>query len=411
MTEYDAVPTGIAVSTDRGNRLSMRATDSRATDIANTRLSACLRAGSKISRTGEERNVTETQLPSVLVVDDDSSDRAFLGEQLATAGYHVTTAANGLDALRRLQAEWAPIIIVDWLMPKMGGLELCRAIRAHEAIGFAYVIVVSADSAGDDHLFEAFQAGADDFLTKPYRVKELLARLGAGQRILKLHDELHRRTREVHRYNAEIEIVNRKLAVANERLKLLATRDELTGLWNRREALSRLSEAWGAAARHGHALSLMAMDIDGFKRINDTYGHAAGDAVLRDTALTLKANARRDEAVCRVGGEEFIIICSGSDEAQAAHGAERLRRAIETSVIEYAGQKFRVTISAGVAERMPQMNGSEALLRAADTALYAAKASGRNRVCRAGGVAAAQATLKTNVSIVRSHFEHQTVGG
>lgn len=317
---------------------------------------------------------------SILIVDDDPTSLVLLNSFLARAGYRVLTAVNGAEALRILGNEGPQVVITDWAMPEMDGVDLCRAIRSHEGISFTYVIIVTAHQTSDERLVEAFDAGADDYLSKPYKSKELLARLRAGERIVRLQGELANRNREVHRYNAEVEIVNRKLAVANEELNRMATTDELTGLINRREAMNRLADCWAAANRHGDPLACITLDVDNFKKCNDAYGHAAGDQVLKRTADVLKSNTRSEDAICRVGGEEFLVICPRSTEAMATIGAERLRRAVEASTVRYCDVTLRVTISAGVAERLPSMMTPDDLLRMADKALYKAKDRGRNMV-------------------------------
>ncbi len=334
------------------------------------------RASANLSALG--RFVVSADEPlRVLIVDDDALALSALEHHLASAGYEVIKAADGAAAMLALEADGPPLVITDWQMPEMDGLELCRRIRAHEAIPFAYVIVVSAHT--DDHrVVEAFDAGADGYLCKPYKADELLARVRAGERIVKLRDELDRRSREVHRYNAQIEIINRKLASANAELDRMATTDELTKLSNRREAMAKLAVAWNAAERHGHPLTCIAMDIDRFKRCNDAYGHHVGDVVLKETADVLRASARRDEPVYRVGGEEFLVVCPGTHEALASIGAERLRRAVEDNTIQDGEFTLRVTVSLGVAERTRTMSGPDDLLRAADNALYMAKDAGRN---------------------------------
>jgi len=324
--------------------------------------------------------VAEVDPLGVLVVDDDPSELVLLTRYLTGAGYEVLTAANGVEAMRVLVTEGAPIVVTDWLMPEMDGLELCRAIRMHEGIPFAFVIIVTACQKADDRLVEAFDAGADDYLCKPYKPKELLARLRAGERIVRLQREVDSRNREVHRYNAEIEIAYRKLAAANEELNRMARTDELTGLINRREALVRLSNCWAYVERHGGPLACIALDLDRFKNTNDTYGHAVGDVVLKETANVLRASVRREEPVCRIGGEEFLIIRPRSTEAMAALAAERLRRAVEANAIQHGNLTLRITISAGVAQRTSDTENPDDLLRAADSALYAAKDAGRNTV-------------------------------
>ena len=320
----------------------------------------------------------------VLAVDDDPTALALLSKHLEDAGYGVVTAPNGAEALRILLEDGVPIVVTDWSMPVMDGLELCRTIRGHEGILFAFVILVTARETTEDAIVEAFDAGADDYLTKPFKRRELLARLRAGKRIFALQQELHRRTTDVHRANAEMAIANLKLGEANEKLNRLAITDELTGLINRREAMERLGELWSAVRRQGAPLACILMDIDRFKKCNDTYGHGVGDVALREVAGALRVSARRHEWVCRIGGEEFLVACPDSTQEQAAVGAERLRRAVEAHTIRTDGLELHVTISAGVANTTPSMLRPDDLLRAADDALYTAKRTGRNRVCLAG---------------------------
>ena len=190
----------------------------------------------------------------VLIVDDDPVDSKHLQRHLDSAGYEVLVATNGDEAMRVLLARETPIIITDWVMPEMDGGELCHAIRSHEGIRYAYVIVLTAHSS-EDRIVEAFEAGADDYLAKPFKSRELLARMRAGERIIELQRSLDARNREVHRFNAEQAIANAKLAEANEKLNRIATYDELTGLLNRREALNRLEAFWAGSDRRHQPLA------------------------------------------------------------------------------------------------------------------------------------------------------------
>lgn len=315
----------------------------------------------------------------VLIVDDDPLALRMLERRLADGGYSVVSVPSGPEAMRVLCESAPSILITDWEMPEMSGLELCKAIRAHEGIGFVYIIILTAYGS-DEAIVSAFDAGADDYLIKPFNHKELLARLRGGERIVSLERDIARRTREVYGYNAEIEITNRKLEQANEALNRLATTDELTGMINRRAALARLEEQWAIAARHGEPLACMMIDIDHFKSVNDTFGHAMGDRVLKDTSARLAAQVRGGDMACRIGGEEFLVICPLSTAEMAVVGAERLRKAVEASPIRDSAQELKVTVSIGVAARTDAMPRPDDLLRSADEALYTAKRSGRNRV-------------------------------
>ena len=167
----------------------------------------------------------------------------------------------------------------------------------------------------------------------------------------------------------------------NLRLEAISVTDELTGMYNRRYFFERLAEYLRAARRHRLPLSLMMIDIDHFKRINDAYGHATGDSVLREVAQALRATTRREDSVCRVGGEEFLVVCPDTDLKATLHFADRLRGAVQSLRIETGRGIERITISVGVAGREADMTGMEALVAAADKALYAAKHAGRNRTC------------------------------
>lgn len=316
----------------------------------------------------------------VLIVDDDPLAVGPLQRYLEAAGYAVATATNGVEAMKRLTEEGIPIVVTDWVMPKMDGPDLCRAIRAHDGLGFTYVILVTGYEKCEDTVVAAFESGADEFISKPIGRKELLARVRSGARIVQLQRALTERQRELHLVNAEQAVINAKLIEANDRLERLATLDELTGLLNRRAAMERLEESWMAALRHGDPLSCILLDIDHFKTCNDLHGHAVGDQVLRELAATLRRSVRKEETVFRFGGEEFLVICPRTTESQAAAAAERLRQAVENTAFRAEDVPLRMTVSLGVAERGHTITDPRALLRAADGALYAAKDAGRNRV-------------------------------
>jgi diguanylate cyclase (GGDEF)-like protein len=323
---------------------------------------------------------TEQERSSILVVDDDPQMVTLLECHLERAGYPVFTATSATDALRIIMRDAPSIVIADWCMPEMDGLELCRAVREHEAIGFTFIIIITAHNQ-ENSVLEAFDAGADDYIAKPCDTKELLARIHAAERILCLQGDLEKRTREVHRFNAEMAIAHDELARANDKLHRLATTDELTGLCNRREALKQLSDHWRAADRNGQPLAAVMIDIDHFKTFNDTWGHAFGDVVLKETARTLLRNSRAGSVVCRVGGEEFLIICPATTAAEASVAADRLREAVAAHEVFCSDERVAVTVSLGVAQRAEDMNKPDDLVSRADEALYHAKRTGRNRVC------------------------------
>jgi diguanylate cyclase (GGDEF)-like protein len=249
-------------------------------------------------------------------------------------------------------------------------------------MGRQFYVIMLTGSEEDETQVEAFEAGADDYVVKPFRPKLLAARLRACARVIRLQEEVRHDKEELRRYMAELGVANRKLQQA-------ALTDALTGLFNRRYALDHLDREWSAATRTGAPLACLAIDIDHFKRVNDTHGHDVGDDVLRATAGVLRDSLRQSDVVCRLGGEEFVVIAPDTDRERAAVCAERLRAAAEGNVLEAANGKLRVTLSVGVAVRTARTDTPAALLKAADEAVYAAKQGGRNRVCLAPDPAAA----------------------
>ncbi|MFO1008834.1 MAG: diguanylate cyclase [Planctomycetota bacterium] len=319
------------------------------------------RAGAPVRENGPIR---------VLVVDDDEKLARLVALHLTRAGYHVTTATDGNEALRLAMTESPQIVVTDWMMPELNGLELCHSLRRTDVGRKTYVLLLTARE-DEDRIVDAFNAGVDDYVTKPFNPKILLARVQAAQRLVELQLQVDADKRIREQQVAEMGLLTRKLRSA-------ALTDVLTELPNRRYAMSRLEEEWEVAQLLKRPLSVVMVDIDHFKRINDTFGHAVGDQVLRETAAVLREFTRRGDIVCRLGGEEFLVINVSSDAHGAMMCAERLRTAVEANTIEYEAFHGRVTVSLGVAERTADMRHIDALLRAADHAVYAAKAAGRN---------------------------------
>ncbi len=201
------------------------------------------------------------------------------------------------------------LIITDWVMPEMDGIEFCKALRQNPAWRNIYVFIVTAQES-TERLVEAFEAGANDYLTKPINFKVLGARLWAAQRVVQLQEELEFDRQQLRKFAAE-------LAASNQRLQKLALTDVLPELPNRRYANEQLDRQWALAERNGRPLACMMVDIDRFKQINDTYGHKVGDDVLKQVANVLRQTARKQDMVCRLGGEEFLVICP---EAHAGSG-------------------------------------------------------------------------------------------
>lgn len=332
----------------------------------------------RASTTDEAAIVVVDRTPiRVLVVDDDAKLARLVGFHLTRAGYQVSSATDGAQALSLVLNESPHIVVTDWMMPSMTGLELCQALRKTEAGRKTYVLILTAKE-DEDRIVDAFQAGADDFVTKPFNPRILLARVHAARRLVELQTQVEADKRIREQQMAEMGLLTRRLRAA-------ALTDVLTDLPNRRYAMSRLEQEWDAAQRLARPLSVIMIDIDKFKRINDEFGHYVGDHVLKSTANALRAHTRRGDVVCRLGGEEFLVINVNSDENGALMCAERLRKAVEANTISYEGFQGHVTVSLGLAERSCAPRGIDALLRAADQAVYAAKAAGRNTIRSAEG--------------------------
>ena len=302
---------------------------------------------------------------TVMVIDDDAATRRLLVGELQAAGHPVVSASDALEALTLLAEARPRIVITDWIMPGLSGVELCRALRHEAADPFRYIMMLTVNSLAPQ-LIEAFEAGVDDFLPKPVEPGVLLASMRAAVRAIDLQTQLADR--------------NRELEAANERLARLATTDDLTGLANRRRGLERLREAWDFARRYERPLACALIDIDHFKRINDTYGHWVGDSVLQSVASGLAATCRTTDVVARHGGEEFLLVMPEQTLEQASQAVTRGKEAVAAARVEAGGVAIGATVSAGVACKDSCIDSPEALIRAADDALYDAKAAGRNQV-------------------------------
>lgn len=300
----------------------------------------------------------------ILVADDSELSRRLLEASLTKRGYEVLTAADGDQAWSILERQGCPsLAILDWMMPGLDGLELCRRLRQQAREPYVYVILLTAKDRKED-ILDGLQAGADDYIKKPVDGDELEARLRTGKRIVDLQGEL---------------------IAAREALRNRADHDALTGLWNRGAILEVLGRELSRAHRCGASLAVALVDLDHFKRINDTHGHPAGDAVLREAGSRMSSSLRPYDAVGRYGGEEFLIVLPGCDVPFGLACAERLRKSLARDGIQVGDRLLPVTCSVGVAASAgDHESDAEALLSAADQALYRAKAEGRNRVCGAG---------------------------
>jgi diguanylate cyclase (GGDEF)-like protein len=291
----------------------------------------------------------------ILIAEDQPVSALLLRRFLERMGNEVEAASDGAEAWEMLEAAHAPLVITDWMMPNVDGLELCRRIRNSGQERYTYVILLTSRDCHQDRLV-GLRVGADDFLIKPPDQEELAVRLEIAQRILQVHETLRWQ---------------------NARLVELATTDELTGVKNRRRFREDIEAHLALAMRQHLPLSLVMLDVDHFKKFNDAFGHQAGDQVLRRVAGILREGVRLHDVVARYGGEEFVILLPATDANRACDVAERLRRMIE----EAQGTPGAVTASLGVTTFDGGDCDIETLVERADQALYHAKQSGRNRVC------------------------------
>jgi len=308
----------------------------------------------------------------ILIVDDDPLSLKVLERHLVRAGYRISTAKDGNEALEVVLHSSPQMVIADWMMPGMNGIELCSALRRIESGRKIYFLLVTGENE-DENVVRAFDAGVDDYLHKPLNPKILLARVKGGKRIIDLQRQVEKDQQVQRRHVAELQLLTRKLRTA-------ALTDALTGLPNRRYAMRRLSQVWESTQRTGNPLSIIMIDIDHFKSVNDEHGHDAGDVVLKETAKAMRDAMREEEDICRIGGEEFLIICVNTDQDGARMAAERIRKRIESNLIKWGKFHRPVTLSLGISQKIDGMETYDELLKESDQAVYLAKASGRNQV-------------------------------
>jgi len=295
----------------------------------------------------------------VLIADDSATSRAMLRTALSNWGYEVVLAEHGAQAWDILaQPDAPPMAILDWVMPHMTGPEVCRKVRETRREPYTYILLLTSKNTKGETV-EGLEAGADDYIVKPFDQHELQVRLRVGKRIVDLQMDLLQ---------------------AREELRDRANKDLLTMLPNRPAIAAALEQELSRCHRDRRTVGIILLDIDHFKRINDTYGHFAGDAVLRESAARLRGNMRTYDQVGRYGGEEFLVVLPNCDLEQATQQAERMRQRLNNSTMIVDGVEMRVSASFGVTVSDGSDRSPDALVRVADEALYRAKAGGRNCV-------------------------------
>jgi diguanylate cyclase (GGDEF)-like protein len=295
----------------------------------------------------------------VLAVDDSPFSRKLLEHALRGQPYEVAFAKDGREALASI-AEFRPdIVITDWILPDFSGPELCRRVRSESKTGYTYVILLTSN-VEKESIVEGLAAGADDYLTKPFHEKELVARIGVGRRIIEMHREIQEK---------------------NELLETAARKDFLTGLPNRRAVEEYAAKQLGGAIRHGYPLWVILADLNKFKVVNDQYGHLAGDEVLKRFAGVLKKNTRTSDICGRLGGDEFILVVTHVPFEQIRNLAQRLGSTFALEESTLGRQTVQLTASFGVGGFVPPERPEfRQLLARADSALYEAKTDGKVRV-------------------------------
>ncbi len=299
----------------------------------------------------------------ILIVDDSAVYRKLVERTLARGDRELVFASSGEQALELFAEHRPSMVITDWNMPDLSGIDLCQRIRTEfqDALDATYTyLIILTSNAEKENVVQGLAAGADDYLTKPFHPDELVARVDVGRRFVSMHQQIEAK---------------------NRLLEELALTDSLTGLANRRAIEDWATRQLSGAARHGFAFWVVLADLDNFKAVNDTHGHSAGDMVLRQFAGIMRRNTRRSNISGRVGGEEFMMVVTHAERDDVATAVERVRKQCEETEFLSGTAKIRVTASFGIAgfhgRNAPAF---EQLVRQADAALYAAKREGRNRV-------------------------------
>ncbi len=294
----------------------------------------------------------------ILIAEDDPTSRRILGAVLTKLGYDVVSVADGNEAWEELKKDSSPrLAVLDWMMPGLTGLEVCSKVRARGAEEYTYIILLTSNSSHED-IVEGMKSGADDYVVKPFNRSELEARVKAGLRIINLQSEL---------------------LLAKEKIRVQSRTDALTGIANRRAIFDHLDGELNRSERERKNISIAMLDLDHFKSINDSYGHQAGDAVLKECVRRISSTIRPYDFLGRYGGEEFLLVLPGTDESNAMLVCERILEQVQAEPVVFKGISIPCTLSIGLATWSGREDVDK-LIEASDKALYMAKDKGRNRV-------------------------------
>lgn len=296
--------------------------------------------------------------PLILLADDEPDNLRLLQTMIRREGYDMVIATNGVEAIQKAEHHLPDCILLDIKMPLVTGRQVCETLQANEATRYIPVIFLSGVGS-DEEIIDALDAGANDYVVKPFNPKIVMARVRVALRMKRFQEELRAR---------------------HQIAEIKANTDELTGLHNRRLLFERLREEANRAQRFGFGLTILMVDIDHFKEVNDTQGHAVGDQVLSEVAQIIKFNTRAYDVLCRYGGDEFTLILPQTDRDQGLVVAERIRSAVQHGSFNRGHDPPLITASLGLSSYPEDGDDPDVLLQAADLALYHAKQSGRNQV-------------------------------
>jgi len=296
----------------------------------------------------------------IMVVDDNPDNIILLQYLLEDYEFQVISTTNGEEAIEMARKEDPGVVLLDIQMPEMSGYEVCRRLKNDPETSHIPIIFITARYSSEEDIVSGLEIGANDYITKPFNNTELIARVKVMLRLRKDHDELER---------------------LNQKLEKISITDELTGFYNRRFFYTRMKEVVSKKRQKHSSLSVIMIDLDDFKKVNDQYGHVFGDFALRESAELIRKHVRDYDIIARYGGEEFILLLEENQEI-ANRIAERILTAFQQNVFQKNDLKVRITVSIGIATYGPDndVGDLEAFIHLADKAMYKAKKNGKNQI-------------------------------